>query len=602
MILDRLPFATFFAVALAVVLGVYLHHLNPWILEVWLPAKCASSFARACHAFYLRRKLSNPNFRLRYDSLQWIRALVFVDGLIWGILGLALISDGNQHLITVIVCSLVGLASVSTFTLYAERTSMLLYIVPMTLPMALILMAAETSDRRIYGAGLLVLLCGLLFLGRLGHRQIKELLRLRFETDEMKRDAELRSEHKSRFIATMTHELRTPLHGILGLTDLAFRKSEQSDVRTLLNHAQQSGSHLLSLINAILDLSSIENGRMELNIYSVDLKELLEEMMAVSEVNALAKGLELDWSFHIPEPCVVQTDPTRLREVLHNLVGNAIKFTPKGQVRCQGFWTPNQANGGMLKIDVIDTGPGIPSDRLESIFSPYVRLQTPSGEEVSSGTGLGLTITRELAQALGGDVTCQSIVGRGSTFTLTLQLSNGNAAEVIPSMIPALSSIARIKDAPDVRLRGRILLAEDNEVNAIVAEALLSELGLTTEIVKDGAAVVNRLNPTLHPDQPTVDLVLMDCQMPIMDGYTATRVLRHQESQHHLKPIPVIALTANAMSDEENSCIDAGMNGYLSKPFNRQQLIAVLLPFMLPNGKARNATQPAASQGDHHQP
>lgn len=578
MVLARIPVAGVSALILAFVVAAYLDHAGfAAVFLWWLPTKVAVGAARIVHAWRVVKRIGASAPVPAVDK-HLMHALMFLDGLLWGLAGVFFTDASHPHALAVVVCSLVGIACSGAFTLHADRRSMLLYTAPILVPSSLALVLHGGIDMAIFGIGTLVLQLGLFALSRKGQRQLHELLRLRFVTDQLAREAERQNAQKTKFLATMTHELRTPLHGVLGLTDLALTFSRQDNVNALLSRARQSGQHLLSLINAILDLSAIESGRIHLSRQDFAPRALIEEVLAVAQVSADRKGLEITRMLDVPQDCAVVSDPTRLREILHNLLGNAIKFTETGGVHVHARWLPSaDPDTGTLDIAVSDSGPGIPAERVDSIFDPYVRLDTAPGAQLpSSGTGLGLTITRELARAMGGDVRCTSTVGQGTTFTLTLELGRGSIAAVQPlaAMPPSTRGVSTLADV----VHGRVLLAEDNEVNAIVAEAILKELGLSIEIVGDGAAAVDRLRAA--GDEPHIDLVLMDCQMPVMDGFTATRRIREHEDSLGLPHVPVIALTANAMAGDEANCLAAGMDGYLSKPFDRTRLLAVLRPLL----------------------
>ena len=289
-----------------------------------------------------------------------------------------------------------------------------------------------------------------------------------------------------------------------------------------------------------------------------DLAALLESVADLARVSAAEKGLSLVLDPRVPSPCWVHSDPSRLRQVLLNLTGNAVKFTDRGGVHV----SVHREASGTTTIDVTDTGPGIAADQHELIFNAFHQTDGSFGRK-HGGTGLGLTISRELARALGGELLCTDAPMGGARFVLTLPLPEG-APVVAPAGLPdALPS-----------LRGRVLVAEDNPVNAIVTEALLQRTGLAVDIVADGTQAVAQATSTHY------DLILMDCQMPGMDGFEATARIRAAERASGAGPVPIVALTANALESDRLRSIAAGMNDHLAKPFHEQELNALLRRFL----------------------
>jgi len=280
----------------------------------------------------------------------------------------------------------------------------------------------------------------------------------------------------------------------------------------------------------------------------------------------------------LPHPCWVSGDASRLRQMLHNLLGNAIKFTEIGEIRVR-VATDTQGGADTVTFHVHDTGVGIPSDQLALIFDAFHQVDG-SFVRRHKGTGLGLTITREIARAMGGDVACESEVGRGSVFTLKVPLHPMAApAQAVGAATFLAPNAPELKAAAVPHFSGRILLVEDNPVNALVAEANLARLGLDVTRAEDGAQALSMLQ---HLDRP-FDLVLMDLQMPELDGMEATRRLRCWENDQRLEPIPVVALTANALSTDRARCLSAGMDDHLPKPFRVEELLAVLQRHLPPS-------------------
>lgn len=322
----------------------------------------------------------------------------------------------------------------------------------------------------------------------------------------------------------------------------------------------------------MLDFSRIEAGKLQINPSAFELQGVINEVLSVLQVSAAEKGLRLRTALALPSPCWVRGDAARVRQVLLNLLGNAIKFTEQGEVRLHvaGQTEPNADGKPALAFQIEDTGAGISAQHLPLIFEAFHQVDGTFARK-QKGTGLGLTISREIARAMGGDIACTSVLGKGSTFTLTVPLPTAQVEQVDVDLSEPVQ--AAVPPSPGVMVRGHVLLAEDNPVNAIVAEATLANLAVAVTRVENGVQALAELQ---RPDHP-YDIVLMDCQMPELDGIEATRRLRAWEHHHGRPPVPVVALTANAMSSDRERCLAVGMNEHLAKPFKQDELRAVLM-------------------------
>jgi two-component system, sensor histidine kinase len=391
---------------------------------------------------------------------------------------------------------------------------------------------------------------------------------------------------KSQFLANISHELRTPMHGILGLARVLHLELADEALLRRVELIEHSGQHLLSLINDLLDISRIESGHLAMQQQPFELAAQVDQVAAVHAVRADDKGLQFEQVLQFERPQWVSGDPARFRQVLHNLLGNAIKFTPQGQVRLTVKRL--RGDGGLVQLSVADSGPGISPQELDHIFEAFRQSDTNPAAPLE-GAGLGLTIARELARAMGGDVVAQSTVGRGSTMTFTARLPIAAA--------PAAAPTPMQPPAPAVARGAQVLLAEDDDVNALIATAYLERLGVQVERVADGRmAVIKALRTSRRPD-----LVLMDCRMPAMDGYAATRAIRESEAALGLSPLPVVALTATVTDADRRLCVEAGMSDFVSKPFTLEELTAVLDRWLVrrPLGAvAASATNPGAAATD----
>ncbi len=382
--------------------------------------------------------------------------------------------------------------------------------------------------------------------------------------------AEAASRAKSDFLANMSHEIRTPMNAILGFTELLRRGYQQDpkDARKYLDIIHGSGRHLLELINDILDLSKVEAGLLEVERIRCEAHRVVHDVVRVLKVRADEKGVALKLQFSQALPATVLIDPSRLRQIVTNLVGNALKFTQQGSVTLT-MHLDRQVEPPHLVIDIADTGIGIPADKLDAIFEPFVQAEASTTRQFG-GTGLGLAISRRFARALGGDVSVSSRPGEGSTFRVSVEIGPlGSAEWLSPQALAAAEDVAAAADSAAWRFptdpAPRVLVVDDGAENRELVRLVLESAGLVVLEAEHGAAALE-----VVADEP-VDLVLMDVQMPVMDGYTATRTLRQRGHT-----LPVLALTANAMKGFEAQIEAAGFSGHLTKPVDIDALLAEL--------------------------
>jgi signal transduction histidine kinase/DNA-binding response OmpR family regulator len=418
-------------------------------------------------------------------------------------------------------------------------------------------------------------------------QQNQDLLeeRIRQRTEELGQamQSALEASHaKSEFLANMSHELRTPMNGLLGMLDLVLDSGLNGDQREQLEIAQRCAYSLLALLNDILDLSKIEAGKMVLEKIPFDMRSVIEDCIKSHVAKAVQKRIDLRFQCEASPHLDVLGDPLRVRQIVANLLSNAIKFTDHGSV-CVTLSAVPRADGRVeVKFQVTDTGTGIPADKLPAIFEKFTQADGSITRRYG-GTGLGLAITQRLVDMHGGEIRVESEVGQGSTFSVTLPCE---AAPVV-AKAPAPKKVETTPDLSDAS-GARLLVVEDNLVNQKVVLAVLRKKGFRMEVANDGREALTKLEA---PDA-AYDLVLMDVQMPVLDGLEATRCIRRNPRWDRL---PIIAMTAHAMNGDRERCIEAGMDAYISKPVQPAHLIATIEKHLAaartaPSGKAAERT------------
>jgi len=503
---------------------------------------------------------------------------VIADTIGWGLITVLFLPTSDPVANGVLIAGTVAVASAGVLALGSHRVASGTFLVLALSPLIEQQALAGTTIEHVTAAALLVYGMVLFHESQTAHRRFTATMRLRFENAaiaEERHRALIYAEHsnaaKTRFLASVSHELRTPLNGIIGMTQLLAVEPLSPLQRQRLEVLRNSAEHLVTVIGDLLDLSRIEFDRIELNPQPTLIVQAVRDVTDLLQPVAEERGLAFVVQFDPELPAAALMDASRVKQVLHNLIGNALKFTAAGEVRIAVDMT-----NGLLRFQIADTGEGIPPDAVERIFDAFEQGPSTTAPQ-RSGAGLGLTISRRLARAMGGDVQCRSTPGLGTTFDFSIAFratprAPQPRASVAEELAAALPPARALPTRP-----GRVLVVEDNDVNALVVRGMLEQMGVETELAINGQKALASMG------RISFDLVLMDCQMPVLDGWEATRIWRARESRLRQNAhLPIVALTASAVAGERERCLAAGMDDYLSKPFTREALGEVVDRYLPP--------------------
>ena len=555
------------ATAFAFVMAFQFRHtINTYVLVAWLVAKVVVTLPRIVQArmFRVHGYPEGPAWRV---GTYWLLAL---DGAVWGLAGYWLMQY-DVATASLAIASLGCVACVAAFGFQASKVATAAYVVPIIAPMAVGMLFRFDQTGFYYAVGLSLFLASVLASVSRSDAKMCEVFILRIHAAHVSAErakalelVQRESSVKTQFLGTVSHELRTPIHGMLGVARLVHVETADPLIKRRMELVEASGTHLLRLVTDLIDVSRIESGQMRIQRITFDLWSEVQRIADIYSVRAAEKGLAFTLDSALKGSLWVVGDPVRTRQILHNLLGNAIKFTHEGWVQLMVL---ADAQPGRIQFRVRDTGVGIGKEDQTTVFDAFRQVGTAYDGQ-RQGTGLGLTIAREIAHLLGGNITLVSKLGFGSVFELTLPFEPASAP-------PQPVGAERLTD-DGVSFSARILLAEDNDVNFLIASSMLANQGHHVERASDGEEAVRKALRDV--DRP--DLILMDCMMPNMNGFDATRSIRVQEGALGLDRIPIVALSAITDDELTRKAVECGMDDTLGKPFSIDDLRRAIYPWL----------------------
>ncbi len=576
----RMPLNMTMTASTAVIFGVLTWQFYPqrlvgfWVgtilLNVLLCYGLWAAFTRAARSAFVFQTWQN-----------WYIIQSFSAGAAWALGPCLLMPHATGADLALLICIVLAVCGVAMITLTEQRAGMVAFLVAALLAPSIAAFQIGGRPEQLLALALFGSMVSLIVVGLNTHHTIRtlqvtqsDLLATVALAQEARQHAEAASVAKGQFLANMSHEIRTPMNAILGMLTLTLKTNLSSQQLDYTTKAEAAAKSLLGLINDVLDFSKIEAHKMVLDPSPFRLDQLIRDLEAVLTANLAEKPIELHFDLDPRAPNSLIGDALRLRQVLINLMGNAIKFTHQGHVRLAIGVLAQTGEQVRLGFSVQDSGIGISPENQQRIFEGFSQAEASTTRRFG-GSGLGLAISREMVNLMGGRLELESTLGRGSTFSFALELPL--ATQATQTVAPAESAQRDSPPGPSrdpaptaSGLHGmRLLVVEDNMVNQQVARELLTSEGARVELADNGQSCVS----LLERNPRAFDAVLMDLQMPVMDGYMATRAIRHDLG---LLELPIIAMTANAMANDRAACLAAGMNDHVGKPFDLRHLVAVL--------------------------
>ena len=586
LVYDRLPLVLSYSVIVSLLFTALLtpvfpaRLLWPGLLSVYLV-----SGMRAVLWLRYRRAAPKPD-----QWRPWLQRFMIGSGVAaaaWSVWIYSVLVTARPAETTMLLITLMAVSAVAVSSLAPHFPSLCLFLALALGPTAIHLLLSPDLITRVTGGAIVAGVITLVGAGWRMESDLRRMLRTELELSAAmesavndRRAAEAANQAKSLFLANMSHEVRTPLNGILGMTEMLNQNSLDPDQRNRVQLLRRSTTALFDIVNDILDFSKIEAGKLEVERVDFDLRSTIDDVAQTLTERAEAKGLALSTVIQPGVPDYVSGDPGRIRQVLSNLGANAIKFTTEGSVQIRVEPASNEPGDPQVRFSVSDTGIGLSQAALGQLFQPFTQADSSTTRRFG-GTGLGLSISKRLVTLMGGTIGVRSVEHEGSTFWFELPLPR--VAALDPPSPPAQTAVPAVALGPP-----RILLAEDHEINQVLAMEIIQGAGYQVDLATNGReAVAARFGADYG-------LVFMDCQMPVQDGFEATRVIRAREASLGTNRIPIVAITANAVKGDRERCLEAGMDGYLPKPFKPAEVLAVIHQYLGGGASTGPATKVSA--------